>query len=791
MIQALKSLFRKGDANVVKIICLGVGLAVGLTLLAEVIFQRSYDNFIPRLEDTYRIKEAYLYGSSTEWRTHPNVSGAVAPGIKSYCPEVEAATRFTEFSLEGTPFVSEDKKEVSCQVLMCDSSFFDIFPIPLLMGEQPRTGLEKEGNAYISRELLEALGENVIGRTLEWKLNPDLRVTVAGVFDNLPENTHLPRFNMMLALPTIKWVSWDGRDNWLGNDRYTGYVRLRPGTDPDRLLPNIERMMDDHISEALEKSGGKMDYSLEPVGDIFVSSDYNRVMNIVFLAFAVIMLLAALLNYVLLSISSMVNRAKSIATYRCYGAADKDICRMILSESFLYVGILSLGLAVLLIFGLQDFLQEQLGHSLRSVFTPRAVSVCLLVTLAVVVVCGMVPGYLYARIPVTYAYRRYSESKKRWKLGLLFVQFTLTALFVTLLTVIALQYHALTNYDAGFEYKHVLTADLGGVKQHERERCAQELRKLPGVVSVTAGYQSLASHCSGNNVYNPETGEEYMNVADMYYVSDDYHKTFQIPVIEGEVFTPHLSDTVTRQAMVSRNFVERMETLAGWTGSPIGKAFFLSEHGGPLTVCGVYEEIRIGSQMSEERDERPTVMFYHEVPRWNLYVRVQEMTPEVIREVQRVVSATVTSQEKIVTSLDTQISSLYDSLFRVRNSVLFAGLCVMAIALIGLLAYVRDEVARRRSEIAVRIIHGATVTDVERIFLVDLLRIALPAILLGTLTAWIISRSLLELFAVKIALTWCLFTFSAMAVLLLVMSLAAWLVWCTARINPTENLRTE
>ena len=116
---------------------------------------------------------------------------------------------------------------------------------------------------------------------------------------------------------------------------------------------------------------------------------------------------------------------------------------------------------------------------------------------------------------------------------------------------------------------------------------------------------------------------------------------------------------------------------------------------------------------------------------------------------------------------------------------------MLVIALTGLLAYVRDEVVRRRSEIAVRIIHGATVTDVERIFLVDLLRIYLAAILAGSLAAWMISRSLLDLFAVKIALPWFLFVSCAVVVLLLVMLLAAWLVWHTARTNPTENLRAE
>ncbi len=57
MNRALYSLVSKGDANLVKILCLGAGLALGLIMLAEVIFERSYDNFIPRLEDTYRIQD--------------------------------------------------------------------------------------------------------------------------------------------------------------------------------------------------------------------------------------------------------------------------------------------------------------------------------------------------------------------------------------------------------------------------------------------------------------------------------------------------------------------------------------------------------------------------------------------------------------------------------------------------------------------------------------------------------------------------------------------------------------
>lgn len=788
MKRALKGLFRKGEANVVKIICLSVGLAIGLVMLAEVIFERSYDNFLPELKDTYRVEERYKQ-KGTDWREYSQTPGAMGPGLQHYCPAVEVATRFTDMG--DMTLVTEEQKELSGKAWFCDSTFFQVFPRKLLMGEDPYTGLEKAGSAYISSKLLETVGEQIVGKTLSWKLFPEFHVTVAGVFEAFPENTHLPQMDVLIALPTIGWVSYDGRDNWLGNDRYKTYIRLREGTTPDDLKEGMQRMLEaNHVTEELAQSGTDFEISFRSVGEIFTSSDYNRIMNIVFLSFAIIMLLVAVLNYILLVVSSMVSRAKGIATYRCYGAGSGDIYRMILSESLLH-GLISLALAVLIIFGLQDFLQEQIGHSLESLFPLSTVWVCLAVTLGVILLCGVMPGYLYTRIPVTYAYRRYTENKRRWKLGLLCLQFALTAFFVCLLAVIGLEYHTLMNFNPGFEYRNTLYTDLSGTKMVERERCVQELKKLPEVKAVTWGYQLMAWTCSGNNVYNPETGEEYMNIADMYYVGPDYHKAFQIPVIEGNVFTPTLTDTLSQQVMISRQFVERMKTLVGWTGSPIGKPVYISEHRTMATICGVYEDIHLGSQVMESYDERPTVMFYRNKPSSYLYVALNRMSPEAMKEVQQVIDRTISSQQLKVYSLSLEMGNLYNAVLHVRNSVLFAGLCILIIALTGLVAYVRDEVSRRRSEIAIRLIHGASMADVQKIFLLDLLKIALPAVVIGALCAWKVGEQLLQLFAVKIDLTWSLFAGCILIVCLVVWLVAFGLVWKAARANPTENLKTE
>lgn len=660
------------------------------------------------------------------------------------------------------------------------------------MGEAPHTGLEKANNAYISAKLLKVLGNDIIGKQLTWKIFPDFHLTVVGVFEDFPENTHLPKIDIAVALPTIGQIMGDGRNNWLGNDRYSGYIRLRPGTDPQTLEPNIKHMLYTNAPmEELERSGSQFYLNLKPVSKIFLSSEYNRIMNIVFLIFAFIMLAVAVLNYILLVVSSVVKRAKSIATYRCYGAESKDIYRMILAESALHCFI-ALILAVLIVFGLQDFLQEQMGHSLRALFSPTALVLCLMVVIAVAVICGVMPGYIYTRIPVTYAYRRYTENKRQWKLGLLFVQFMLTTFFVCLLTVIGLQYQALTNYRTGFEYKNILYTSLSGTQNVERERCIQELKRLPNVNGVTWGYQEMFMKCSGNNVYDPQNDKEYMNIADMYDVGPDYHKVFSIPILEGTGFTTELGDSVSQEVMVSRSFIDKMEKLAGWTGSPIGKQVFITEHQGrPYTICGVYEEIHLGSQVAEDFDDRPTVMFYNTHPNHLLYIRLKEMGPEQIKEIQDIVSRTMPSQEKQVYSLNLEMANQYNMLLHVRNSILFVGLCILVIALIGLIAYIRDEVNRRRSEIAIRIIHGAQVKDVQLIFLKDILKIAIPAVLIGTAFALFASNRLLELFAFKINLTGYIFGGCILVVLIIMLILSTSMIWKAARSNPINNLRTE
>ena len=84
---ATRSLFKKGRHDGMKIISLGVGLAVALVLVAKMYFEQSFDRFYPDADRIYRLVENYSQNGNAD--SFNQVPGAVAPGMQAEVPGVE------------------------------------------------------------------------------------------------------------------------------------------------------------------------------------------------------------------------------------------------------------------------------------------------------------------------------------------------------------------------------------------------------------------------------------------------------------------------------------------------------------------------------------------------------------------------------------------------------------------------------------------------------------------------------------------------------------------------------
>ena len=773
--------------NILKILSLGIGLAIGCILIAKVCFESSYDNFYKGLDRIYLIKAVYSLRGETD--ENSQVSGGVAPGFKKYVPGVESATR-TTFLFESEKFYTEEKALVTGTLVLADTAFFDVFDRKILAGN-PKEVLAQRFNIMVSRSFAEKMGgiDKAVGKIIYNEEAPKLKFTVGGVYEDFPENGSM-YYDILLSMETYPKVS---TDNWLGNDRYKGYVKLEEGVTPESIDPAIRKMMDKNLPmEELKNSGYKIWCVLSPFHKLHTSEPYVRNLIIILSVVSFVLVLISLMNYMLISISEMVKRSKEIGIHKCYGAEGTNIYGMLIKETSVYL-FFSLLLAFLMILGFRQTIEYLLGVSLEALFIKETMIVLCGVILALFLVSALLPGYLYNKIPVSVAFMNYKENKRKWKLCLLFIQFIINVFLLSFVFIIAAQYDKALNDDPGYNYDNVLYYNVRGVDNVQASRSVEVISSLPEVIDVERAYTLPFDYCSGNDVYLPGHDAELFNIADQYAGTEGFFEFFDIPIIEGRV------PAAENEIAVSRSFVEKMKEFTDWNDGPIGKGIYLTEHSdssamnlGTLTISGVYEDYRIG--LLNRMDKRPSVRFTGKAD--NEYmpfilVKVKNINPETINKIQKKLGEVITEKDMEVFSYEQVMNSMYDDNKKMKNTILAGSIFSIAIAFLGLVGYVRDEAQRRSKEIAIRKINGATTAEILSLFVAGIMKWLVVAFIIGDALAYYVAGLWLEQFAEKVSLSLLYFLAADLIVAIIVV---ATVVICSLKIsnaNPVLSLKNE
>lgn len=786
---SFRTLFKKGRHNDIKILSLGVGLAMGLVLIAKVCFELSYDNFYPESDRIFAIQENFSIGDKSN-DGFPCVSGGVAPGMKAEIPGVVAATRCerTGEMVMKTP----DNKKYTAIFMLADSCFFDVLPREMLVGNASET-LSRPLYALVSEEMAGKInpdGADVIGKTFEVQTFPGVQITVGGVFKDVPKNTHL-YYDVLVSLSTFKAITgWSKDDQWLGGDSFNAYVLLQPGLSADDMLQPMAEMLDRHVdSKKLKEQGMTYSIFLRPLGELYASSPATKRMAVMLTAIAFAILFAALMNYVLLVISSMVTRSKDVAIHKCYGATGWNITDMIFSEAFLNL-LISVVFSTLLVFGFRRIVEELLGTSLSSLFTPDTLMILLGVCVLVFLVAGLLPSQLFARIPVALVFRSYTNSRRSWKKALLFIQFVAVGFLVCLLIVIGWQYSFMVNDNPGYSYERLAFCNLEGVPQSSRKALMDEILKQGEVEDVTTCYELPAFSGSGDIVYRPGSEDAVAHFRDLYGTNANFVSLLEMKVIEGQAFDESYSDSM-QLVMVSRQMATELANAFQWKDGVVGKKLDIGGHGtdDPFTVVGVYDDVRMGR--IDQEGMVNSAIFFSKRAEQTLVVKFRERNAENLAHINNVIKEFLPDREINLIDYRFSLTKLYDTSRIFRDSVMAGGIITLIIALIGLIGYINDETNRRGKEIAVRKINGATERDILRLISSDIVWMALPAILIGAGASWFASEKWLQQFSEKIPMNAGLFATGSVVVLAVILLTVVYRTWMVANANPVLSLKSE
>ena len=770
----------------IKVLSLGVGLAVGIVLIAKVFFELSYDSFYRDIDRVYSIYT--WYSQNGDENDYGQVSGAVAVGFMNEVPGVEVGTRTTYVFHDVDTYLDEDGNKLKATLVCADTCFFKVFDRPVLAGDPVKT-LAKYGSVMVSRSFAEKMGgvRECIGRQICNRDVADLKFTIEGVFEDFPDNGTLD-YDILLSMATYgEWST----TNWLGNDRYKGYVKLFPGVDPNTLSDAIRKMQEAHQQiEELEAIGLSLTYFLKQFSNLHTSNREVKTQVILLSIVAALLILISLLNYILIVISSLVKRSKEVGVRKCYGAEGRHIYGMLTKEASIHI-LLSLALAAVIIFAGRSIIENLLGVPFRTLLVPQSVIAIVAVILFVLVISIVVPAELYKRIPVDAALKNYTENSRRWKLGLLGVQVLINVFLVVMMLIIGRQYQKVSNSNPGYDYENLYYVDIFGGDYQEHVRAVQVLEGLSEVTGVATSYNLPYQGASGNNVHIPDDQRELFNIADQYDCSDGFFELMGIPFIDGRAPKGDL------EIAVDEKFVARMADFTDWSDGAVGKQVFITEHG-PVTdegipyyytITGVYKSYLLGNLQSV--DLRPSVIFRGEMDTAYMPHILFKVDPSALPKVQAALEQTLEGRDIEIISYEEQMRAAYADSKKMRNTMALGAVFSLLIALLGLVGFIRDESLRRSKEMAIRKINGATTRDILGVFTGNIFKLSLIMAVLASVGAFFVAQKWLQQFAEKVSLNPLFFISGSLLVLVIILVVVVLNCLRIAHANPVESLKNE
>ena len=765
----IQTLLRGRGSNIIKIISLGLSLTMSILLFSRVAYEQSFDTCYKDYDNLYQIWSVFTV-KGEKYPPQEQNCGPVAGAILENFPEqVEAApsTCYWKNSPLYNGNIRFDEKKI-----VADSLFFQTMGIEVLSGN-PVKDLQQPDVIFLSDRFAKKIfgGEDPVGKTINCNHEKDFMVK--GTYKALPANATVNP-EAVISMPTLWNEGSGGNYSWQGGDSYPEYIRFRSGADKSVVNARIDAMIEKYRPEESKTKYGYTAF-VKPIRDTYRNYEsVKRMRNIMsVLGFAILFIAA--LNYVLISISSLTYRAKAVGVHKCNGASGGKIFGMFLLETGIII-VAALLLMALVLLNFREFFEDTAAAKLSLLLAPERIWVPLTVIGVLFIVGGVLPGRLFARIPVSQVFRRYTEGKKGWKRPLLFIQFAGVAFISGLMCVVMAQYQYVLNKDMGYNPQRLALANAYWNKEKECDAAFQFFKGLPYVEAVTSANNTPISGYSGSMIRD-ESGNALFSTRACYYMREDY------PAMMGMTFKTGRMARTEDEVIVNETFADMMH----WGNDAVGRTVDV-DGTAQMKVVGVLKDFQIEDFTA---DKMPFVARYNKYFVGTIHVRLKEPFVRNLQQLNKDVADAFHNQTIDFIGYEKKITDSYNSVRVFRNATLMAAITMFFVMLMGLIGYTADEVRRRSKEIAIRKVNGAEASSILELLSKDILVVALPAVILGSLASWYINGVWMEQFAEQIPLGWIVYLLVIIVNLVIIVGCVLWKSWRIANENPVNSIKSE
>ena len=760
----LQSLLHKQGSNAIKIVSLALGLLMSVFLFARIAFELSFDNFYHDSDNLYIVKTGWLKNGVLEGNESRFTIIPIPAAIAEEFPEqVESST--VSCSLFDNSF-QLGERQLDMSTVMADTLYFSVLGLEMIEGN-PQDLAGPDVVFLSAKSAKEAFGdENPIGKTLRYDFGGyQTTLLVKGIFADIPLNTSLERRpEAIISFPTIgRHLKWNL--GWQSGGNYDGYLRLRSPQDADWLNERMSIAIARHIPP---ESGLELSVRIVPIHNLHVETPQVRKMIWIMFFLGIVLLFTTALNYVLVSVASLTQRAKAIGVHKCSGASGSSIFSMFMVETAIVVG-LALLLIGLLVYIFHEKMEELAAVPLSALFDWQNLWAPLSVILLLFILGGCLPAMLFARIPVTQVFRRYSSGRRGWKRVLLFVQFIGAAFILGMMLMVVSQYSYVTTRDRGWRPERVAYTTT------QREVDGNSLRSLVGSLPYVEGVASAERPIlwfGSNQPILDNQGNE------LFYPRNTWFDSDFLPFIGLRLKEGH-NLTGEGQLLVNSVFCEKMN----WTDSPIGKR--VNDYG---TVVGLLDSFSFADMPN---DNLPVMVEWTGKTAATLHVRLKEPLDENLARLNEEMHRIYPQKSLVFRSVEQEMRSYAESVRVFRDVTLLVSLTILFIILMGLIGYVNDEIRLRSKEIAIRKVNGAETESILLLLSRDVLWLAIPSVAIGIGGACRAGKLWASQFSDVVPFPIGGYILVGCLLLLFIVATVVLKAWCIANENPVKSIKSE
>ncbi|MES1215828.1 MAG: ABC transporter permease [Bacteroidota bacterium] len=778
---AWRNLVKDKQFTTLNVLGLSAGLACTLLIFLWVSDEMSYDKFFSNDDQLYKLFEKRSNNNGDITYSEES-SGKLSEAVKQSVSGVAYAAAVAPAGWFAQTTLSANEKNIKANGQYAEKDYFNIFSFTLLDGNRNNV-LANNNSIVLSDELATKLfgtTDNIMGKAVSF--NHDTTFFVSGIFKKMPANSS-QQFDFVLSFDYFKTIS-----TWVtywGNKGPLNYILLKKGTDINSFNKNTADIINKNSEDDRTKVVA-MKFS-----DIYLHNNYNgnvqnggRIEYVrLFTILAIFILAIACINFMNLSTAKAARRFKEVGIKKVVGAERKQLIFQFLTESLLLT-LVAMLFAIAIALLLLPAFNQITGKNVSLHFTGNMIAGII----AIVIITGLAAGsypalYISKFNPLSILKGKLNTSAAELisRKGLVVFQFTLSTILIVAVFIIYQQIQFIQNADPGYNKNNIIRIAAEGSLSAKQDAFLAELKKVPGVENASATNHRMVGHNYATGGLNwpgkPENDETYFEGFESDY---DFIETMGMHMKEGRSFSKNFG-TDSSAIILNEAAVNAMRLK-----NPVGKMLRL--YGKNAQVIGVVKDFHFESMHSEIKPS-----FLMLVPRrGTIIARINNNNQQTtISAIQRLYENFNPGFPFTFNFLDEAYQQQYESETKVSAlSKYFAGLAII-ISCLGLFGLAAFTAQKRRKEIGIRKVVGASVATITTMLSKDFLKLIAISLLVAFPVSWWLMNNWLQSFAYRVSISPWVFVIAASSVVLITLLTISYQSVKAALANPVKSLRTE